>query len=155
MRRGLISGITSGTAGSIRNADELSITTAPALTASGENFLEMPAPAENSAISTPANELSVSSSTTISCPRNSSVLPAERRLASAFSPPTGNFRLSIVVMNSAPTAPVTPTMAITGWLLTEVSPLFEHDLFGKPVPTFPDHAGKKKKAPDLFRRGFG
>jgi hypothetical protein len=26
---------------------------------------------------------------------------------------------------------------------------------GKPVPTFPDHAAGNKKAPDLFRRGFG
>jgi hypothetical protein len=41
-------------------------------------------------------------------------------------------------MNSAPTAPVTPAMAITGSLFTFVSSV----------------AGNKK-APDLFRRGFG
>ena len=62
MRRALISGITSGTFGSIRNAEELSITTAPAFTAAGENFREMPPPAENSAMSTPSNDFSVSSS---------------------------------------------------------------------------------------------
>ena len=39
MRRALISGITSGTFGSMRKADELSITTAPAFTAIGANFL--------------------------------------------------------------------------------------------------------------------
>ncbi len=42
------------------------------------------------------------------------VLPAERALASAFSLRTGKARLSMVAMNSAPTAPVTPTMATTG-----------------------------------------
>ena len=57
MRRALISGITSGTFGSMRKAEELSITTAPALTAAGENFREMPPPAENSAMSTPSNDV--------------------------------------------------------------------------------------------------
>ena len=70
------------------------------------------------------------------------VLPAERALASAFSRPTGNRRLSMVAMNSAPTAPVTPTMATTG-------SFFTFDLHCLSL-----HAGNKK-APDLFRRGFG
>ena len=121
MRRALISGITSGTFGSIRKAEELSTTTAPALTATGANFREMPPPAENSAMSTPSKEFSVSSSITICWPRKSIVLPAERALASAFSLPTGKPRLSMVAMNSAPTAPVTPTMATTGSLLTGLS----------------------------------
>src|ERR1700730_18123704 len=86
IRLALISGITSGTVGSIRKAEELSMTTAPALTAIGANFLEMPAPAENNARSTPANEFSLSSSITIRSPRNSMVLPAERALANALSP---------------------------------------------------------------------
>jgi hypothetical protein len=115
MRPALISGITSGTFGSIRNAEELSTTTAPAFTAAGANFREMPPPAENSAISTPSNDRSVSSSIAIFSPRKSMVLPAERALASALSLPTGKLRLSMVAMNSAPTAPVTPTMATTGW----------------------------------------
>src|SRR6267378_3263901 len=96
MRLALISGITSGTFGSMRKADELSTTTAPALTAMGVNFLEMPPPAENSAISTPSNELSSSSS----------ILPTRKP------------RLSMVAMNSAPTAPVTPAMATTGSFFT-------------------------------------
>src|SRR5690606_11736519 len=42
----LISGTTSGTDSSMRNADELSTTTAPCRTAIGPNFFEMPLPAE-------------------------------------------------------------------------------------------------------------
>ena len=71
MRPALISGITSGTFGSMRKAEELSMTTAPALTAIGANFLEMPPPAENSAMSTPSKERSVSSSIAIFWPRKS------------------------------------------------------------------------------------
>src|SRR5262245_3098886 len=114
IRRPLISGITKGTPGSIRKADELSMTTAPAFAAIGENRFEGPLPAENSAMSTPSNERSLSSSTTISCPRKASLLPAERLLASAFSRLMRKPRLLRVAMNSAPTAPVTPAMATTG-----------------------------------------
>ena len=121
MRLPLISGMTSGTFGSIRNAEELSITTAPAFTAIGENRRETPLPAENSAMSTPSKAFSVSSSITIFSPRKSTVLPAERALASALSLPTRNPRLSMVAMNSAPTAPVTPAMATTGSWVTWVS----------------------------------
>src|SRR5262249_31362053 len=112
-----------------------------AFTATGANLREMLPPAENSAMSTPSNERSVSSSITICLPRKATLLPAERALASAFSRPTGKARRSMVAMNSAPTAPVTPTIATTGSLLT----LALH---------FWDHAGNKK-APDLCRRGFG
>ena len=143
MRPALISGITSGTFGSIRKAEELSITTAPALTAAGANFREMPPPAENSAMSTPSNDFSVSSSITILSPRKSMVLPAERALASALSLRTGKARLSMVAMNSAPTAPVTPAMATTGSLLTGLSSWLSINAAGN------------KKAPVLFRRGFG
>src|SRR5436190_4058265 len=118
MRRALISGMTSGTPGSMRNADELSTTTAPAFTAIGAKFLEMPLPAENSAISTPLNEVAPSSSISMLSPRKLIVLPAERALASAFSLPTRNPRLSMAAMNSAPTAPVTPAMATTGSFFT-------------------------------------
>ncbi len=118
MRLPLTSGITSGTFGSMRKAEELSTTTAPALTAIGANFLEMPLPAENSAMSTPSKARSVSSSMTTFWPRNDTVLPAERALASALSLLMRKPRLSMVAMNSAPTAPVTPTIATTGSLLT-------------------------------------
>src|SRR3954453_1920363 len=118
MRFALISGITSGTFWSMRKAEELSTTLAPALTAIGANFLEMLPPAENRAMSTPSKARSVSSSMTTSCPRNDTILPAERALASALSLPTRKPRLSMGAMNSAPTAPVTPTIATTGSLLT-------------------------------------
>ena len=123
MLAALISGITSGTSGSIRKADELSMTTAPAATAIGEKRLETLLPAENSAMSTPSNERSLSSSTTIRCPRKSSVLPAERALASAFNVLSANRRLSSVAMNWAPTAPVTPAIATTGSFFTWLCPL--------------------------------
>src|SRR5579872_1521615 len=139
MRRPLISGTTSGTFLSMRKAEELSITTAPAFTAIGENFLETPLPAENSTMSTPWKESSRSSSIPIVSPRKPSVLPADRELASAFSFLTGKRRLSRVAMNSAPTAPVTPAMATTGSLCTFVS-LW---ILGN------------KKAPDHLARGFG
>ena len=54
-------------------------------------------------------------------PRKESVLPADRALASAFSLPTRKPRLSMVAMNSRPTAPVTPAMATTGSSLTLLS----------------------------------
>src|SRR3954447_5611686 len=118
MRRPLISGITSGTFGSMRNADELSITTAPAFTAAGANLRDAELPAENSAISTPSKERSVSSSTTTVWPRKLTGLPAERALASALSLLMRKSRRFVVAMNSAPTAPVTPAMATTGSFFT-------------------------------------
>src|SRR5579859_201617 len=141
MRRPLISGITSGTCGSMRKAEELSMTTAPAATASGENLFEVALPAENSAISTPSKERSLSSSTVISCPRKASFFPADRAFASAFSLPTRKLRLSMVAMNSRPTAPVTPAMATTGSSLTFVS-------FGLDFKAI-------KKPRTFIRRGFG
>ena len=57
----LISGTTSGTSGSMRNALELSTTTQPALAAMGANSLEMAPPALNSAMSMPLNDSFVSS----------------------------------------------------------------------------------------------
>src|SRR4051812_15337050 len=138
MRRALISGITSGTFGSMRNAEELSTTTAPEPTAMGANFFEMPLPAENRAMSTPSNERSPSSSITMVWPRKVRVWPAERALASALSLPTRTLRRSRVAMNSAPTAPVTPTMAITGSFFTSLSSW---------------NLGNKK-APDLHQAGL-
>ena len=56
---------TSGTPSSMRNAEELSTTTAPAATACGANSREIPPPALKSAISTPVKESGVSSFTAI------------------------------------------------------------------------------------------
>ena len=144
MRSALISGITSGTFGSMRKAEELSITTAPALTADRARTSAICRCRPRTArYRRPRTSCSVSSSITIRSPRKSMVLPADRALASALSLPTGKARLSMVAMNSAPTAPVTPAMATTGSLLTGLSP-------GSSM-----NAAGNKKAPVLFRRGFG
>src|SRR3954467_10046483 len=142
MRPALISGMTSGTSGSIRKAEELSTTTAPDFTAIGAYFFEMPLPAENSAMSTPWKECGFNSSIMTPSPRKLMVWPAERALANALSLPTRKLRLSMVAMNSAPTAPVTPTMATTGSLLTFSSIAFQLSMIwaGKPDSIFPDHA---------------
>jgi hypothetical protein len=113
MAWGLISGTTSGTPSSMRNAEELSMTTAPAFTAMGAKRLEMPLPAENNAMSTPSKLASVSSSIRRSRPRNFWVLPTERADASNRSSDTGKLRCSRQRAISTPTAPVAPTTATT------------------------------------------
>ena len=64
----LISGMTSGTESSIRNALELSITTLPAFAAMGANSFEMLPPALNNAMSIPLNESLASPWIAISSP---------------------------------------------------------------------------------------
>ena len=91
-RCALISGTTSGTAGSIRNALDLSITIAPALTAIGANSRDCWAPAENSAKSTPLNEPAVSFSIRSFCSPNLTVLPTERSEAMTRNSRTAKFR---------------------------------------------------------------
>src|SRR5262245_21437599 len=122
---GLISGTTSGMSLCMRNADELSTTTAPFATAIGAYFFDVELPAENSARFTPSNEDSVSSSTVTNPPANGSFFPADRADASARTLAYGNLRFSRHCRISTPTAPVAPTTAITGragtgrgWALT-------------------------------------
>src|SRR4051794_26782627 len=69
MASGLTSLTTSGTSGSIRNADELSMTMAPASEYLAASAREEPAPAENSAMSMPDRSAVDASSTTMSSPR--------------------------------------------------------------------------------------
>jgi hypothetical protein len=75
---GLISGTTSGTAGSMRNAEELSMTTAPFRAAIGAYSRAVLLPAENSAKSTPSKLSALSASTVRSRPQHGSTLPADR-----------------------------------------------------------------------------
>ncbi len=75
---GFTSLTTSGTAGSLRQAEELSTTMPPAATTLGANSREVLAPAENSARSSPAKSAVAVSSTTISPPCQGSFCPAER-----------------------------------------------------------------------------
>src|SRR5580692_9936933 len=111
---GLISGTTSGTPASIRNADELSTTTAPWRTAGGAKRFDWLPPAENNAMSTPAKLSSVNSSTVTGFPLKGSVLPAERADANNRKLDSGKRRCSRHCINSTPTAPVAPTTATTG-----------------------------------------
>ncbi|MFT3686251.1 MAG: hypothetical protein QM783_15245 [Phycisphaerales bacterium] len=64
----LISGTTSGTLGTMRKAEELSMTTTPASAAAGANCLLGPEPAESRAQSTPLCQPSISGSTMSSPP---------------------------------------------------------------------------------------
>ena len=74
----LTSGTTRGTSGSMRQADELSMTTAPAAATTGASSFEVAPPAENRAKSSPVKSAVAASSTTTSWPRQSSVRPADR-----------------------------------------------------------------------------
>src|SRR5262245_44869525 len=77
-RSALTSDTTSGTSGSIRHADELSITTAPAAANRGASSRDEAAPAENRAIWRPLTSAVAASSTTISPPFHGSARPADR-----------------------------------------------------------------------------
>ncbi len=78
MSPGLTSATTSGTSESLRQAEELSTTTAPAAATRGANSREVPPPAENSAMSIPEKSAVAVSSTVIGDPWKSSTLPADR-----------------------------------------------------------------------------
>jgi hypothetical protein len=108
---GLISGMTNGTSGFMRNADELSMTTVPACTAQGANCLLRLLPAEKKAMSMPWNESSRSGSTRTRAPQKRISLPADFSDASRRSARTGNRRVSSTCNTSCPTAPVAPTIA--------------------------------------------
>src|SRR3954451_10197672 len=75
---GLTSLTISGTSGSIRHADELSMTVAPAAANFGANSRDDVAPAENRAMSRPDTSAVAASSTVMSAPFQSNVVPAER-----------------------------------------------------------------------------
>ena len=74
----LTSATISGTSGSMRNAEELSITIAPASANFAANALDEVAPAENRAMSSPLGSAVSASSTTMSVPFHGRVVPADR-----------------------------------------------------------------------------
>ena len=108
---GLISGMTSGTSGSMRNALELSTNTAPALTMAGANLLAMSFSAAPSTMSMPLKASSQASSTAMSCPFQGSSCPTDRSDASRCSSATGKSRSARIFIISQPTAPVAPRIA--------------------------------------------
>src|SRR5690606_30231073 len=81
---GFISGTTSGTSGSILQAELLSMTTAPDPTATGAHFFEVDPPAENNAMSIFLKDSSDTASTVISVPLKTILLPADRGEARAL-----------------------------------------------------------------------
>ena len=111
---------TSGTAGSMRQALELSMTVAPRRAASGASTRDVSPPAENSAISTPSKASGVASWTVWSVLPTSISRPALRALASSRRSPNGNSRSSSIRIIVPPTTPVAPTTATeSGFVLTE------------------------------------
>ena len=109
MACGLTSLTTSGTSGSIRKPEELSMTSTPAAANRGAWALEVVAPAEKIATSRPVGSASEASSTTMSVPRNGSTDPAERAEAKKRIWATGKSRSSRRRRTTAPTWPVAPT----------------------------------------------
>ena len=75
---GLTSETTSGTSGSIRQAEELSTTTAPAAANRGASARDAVAPAEKSAMSSPLGSAVSASSTMTSRSPKGSTVPADR-----------------------------------------------------------------------------
>ena len=102
---------TSGTSGSIRHAEELSTTTAPASANRRACSFDRAPPAENRAISIPVGSAAERSSTSTSPHPVVTFEPADRSDAMSRSDPTGNRRRSRVAIISRPTTPVAPTTA--------------------------------------------
>jgi hypothetical protein len=123
------SGTTSGTSGSFRQAEELSITSAPASANFGAYWREVFPPAEKKTMSSPDTSAVATSSTTISVSRYGTFLPAERAEAKRRSEASGKSRSansSRIRLPTRPVAPTTPTwggldlekrgdMAFSGW----------------------------------------
>src|SRR5664279_1485930 len=105
---GLTSDTTSGTSGSLRQADELSTTIAPASATFGAYSADIVAPAEKIAMSMPVKSAVSVSSTTYSLPPHVTVLPAERAEEKTRSSSYGNFLSASRVSMTRPTWPVAP-----------------------------------------------
>jgi hypothetical protein len=107
----LTSGTTKGTSSSSLYALELSITTAPAFTAAGDNFLLMSFSAAQRTTWMFSKDVSFASSISYFFPLNSMKVPALLLLARSLSSFTGKFLSSKTFSISCPTAPVAPSIA--------------------------------------------
>src|SRR5207247_2656422 len=125
MSSGLTWLTTSGTVGSIRQAELLSMTVAPRATAGGASSREASPPAEKRAMSTPSKASPVASSTSRVAPSIETVLPADRSEASRRRSPTGNSRSRRTWIIVRPTTPVAPTTAtVRFWrVMSDMAPL--------------------------------
>ena len=108
----LASGTTSGTSGSMRQADELSMTVAPAAASRGASSRDTDAGAEHSARSMPERSAVSASSTTTSVLSHGRIEPAERAEARYRMESTGKLRSARIERSTTPTWPVAPTMAM-------------------------------------------
>ena len=99
----LTSGTTRGTSGSMRQADELSMTVAPAAATTGARVFEVAPPAENSAISRPLQSAVAASSTVICRPSKSSERPALRDDANSRMESAGKLRSASIWRITPPT----------------------------------------------------
>jgi hypothetical protein len=100
---GLTSLTTSGTSGSIRQAEELSTTVTPASAKRGARARDVVAPAENSAMSSPLGSAVLASSTVISRSPYGSSVPADRAEAKKRTSSAGKLRSSRICRMATPT----------------------------------------------------
>ena len=107
----LISGTTSGTAGSIRQQEELSTTRHPMAAKRGASFRETAAPAEKRAICGRAARAVSALTTGTSEPEKRTVRPTDRSEATGNNSDTGNCLSSNIFRITVPTSPVAPTTA--------------------------------------------
>src|SRR5580693_5115429 len=89
----------------------------PAAAALGANSADTSAPAENSPMSAREKSKLSSSATAMLLPRNFTLRPNERLLASGCNSDTGNWRSSRMLIMLSPTRPVAPTTATLKLLL--------------------------------------
>ena len=114
---GFTSGTTSGTSASIRNAPELSTTTAPRDAAMGAHSAEISSGTSNIATSMPSNASGDNATTVSSSPRHLSFFPALRADAIKRISPQTSARSDKMLSITVPTAPVAPTTANDGFVL--------------------------------------
>src|SRR5690349_892702 len=107
----LISGTINGFAGSILQADELSITVMPASANLGAHSNEVPPPAEKMATAGLAAIASVMLTTLYFFPLNSTSFPTDFSDATGTRSVTGKFRSASTCNILEPTNPVAPTTA--------------------------------------------
>jgi hypothetical protein len=109
----LISGTTSGTVGSYRNADELSITSGPSSAVILSTHSSAKSPETARKTTSHARAASRVNSSIIFAPKGVAIgFPDERADANSLRSLTGNSRVPSTSIISFPTAPVTPTTAI-------------------------------------------
>ena len=107
----LISGTTSFLVGSMRQADELSMTVMPAAAKAGAHSVEVPPPAEKSATAG-LRSMAVCMPTTLYCfPLKVTSLPTDLSEATGISSVTGKSLSSRTCNILVPTKPVAPTTA--------------------------------------------